>query len=60
MTPLDVVKCNMQIDSHRYKGVLDGFRVTYREGGMVSFFHDLFGRKVVMADSTRVLLPVCL
>ena len=38
MTPLDVVKCNMQIDSKRYKGIGDGFRVTYREGGLSNVF----------------------
>ena len=38
VTPLDVVKCNMQIDSKRYKGIGDGFRVTYREGGLSNVF----------------------
>lgn len=38
VTPLDVVKCNMQIDNNRYKGVGDGFRVTYREGGLGNIF----------------------
>ncbi|CAL5220933.1 g3031 [Coccomyxa viridis] len=34
VTPLDVVKCNMQIDPQKYKSIASGFSITLREGGM--------------------------
>jgi solute carrier family 25 phosphate transporter 3 len=33
VTPLDVVKCNMQVDPQKYKNISTGFRVTLAEGG---------------------------
>ena len=33
MTPLDVVKCNMQTNPAKYPGIAAGFGVTAREGG---------------------------
>jgi solute carrier family 25 phosphate transporter 3 len=33
VTPLDVVKCNMQTDPKKYKSIGTGFGVTVREGG---------------------------
>lgn len=34
VTPLDVVKCNMQIDPTKYKSIGSGFAITWREGGL--------------------------
>ena len=34
VTPLDVVKCNMQIDPTKYKSIGSGFSITLKEGGM--------------------------
>ena len=34
VTPLDVVKCNMQIDPQKYKSIGTGFAITVRESGM--------------------------
>ncbi|XP_012567592.1 mitochondrial phosphate carrier protein 3, mitochondrial-like [Cicer arietinum] len=34
VTPLDVVKCNMQIDPVKYKNISSGFRVTLKEQGV--------------------------
>ena len=34
VTPLDVVKCNMQIDPLKYKSIASGFAITAREGGL--------------------------
>ena len=34
VTPLDVVKCNMQIDPLKYKSIGTGFSITVREAGM--------------------------
>jgi len=33
VTPLDVVKCNMQTDPTKYKSIPTGFGITVREGG---------------------------
>ncbi len=33
VTPLDLVKCRLQVDKERYKNLPNGFKVTYREGG---------------------------
>eukprot|EP00742_Colponemidia_sp_Colp-10_P008081 GILJ01008723.1.p1 GENE.GILJ01008723.1~~GILJ01008723.1.p1 ORF type:complete len:359 (+),score=40.90 GILJ01008723.1:3-1079(+) len=34
MVPLDIVKCRMQVDPNRYKGIFDGFNKVKAEGGM--------------------------
>ena len=34
VTPLDVVKCNMQIDPQRYKSIVGGFSLTAKEAGL--------------------------
>ena len=34
VTPLDVVKCNMQIDPTKYTSIGSGFSITMKEGGM--------------------------
>ncbi|XP_012535172.1 phosphate carrier protein, mitochondrial [Monomorium pharaonis] len=33
ITPLDLVKCRIQVDPQKYKSVFSGFRVTYAEDG---------------------------
>jgi len=33
VTPLDVVKCNMQIDPHKYPSISKGFGITISEQG---------------------------
>ncbi|GMH24421.1 hypothetical protein Nepgr_026264 [Nepenthes gracilis] len=38
VTPLDLVKCNMQIDPAKYKSISSGFGVLYREQGVRGFF----------------------
>ncbi|MED6144960.1 Mitochondrial phosphate carrier protein 2, mitochondrial [Stylosanthes scabra] len=38
VTPLDLVKCNMQIDPSKYKSISSGFGVLYREQGLRGFF----------------------
>ncbi|CAA0841114.1 Mitochondrial phosphate carrier protein 3-mitochondrial [Striga hermonthica] len=38
VTPLDIVKCNMQIDPVKYKSVGSGFNVVLREQGLRGFF----------------------
>ncbi|XP_024524417.1 mitochondrial phosphate carrier protein 3, mitochondrial [Selaginella moellendorffii] len=38
MTPLDVVKCNMQIDPAKYKSTASGFGTLYREAGPKGLF----------------------
>ncbi|KAF5817146.1 putative mitochondrial carrier domain superfamily [Helianthus annuus] len=38
VTPLDLVKCNMQINPTKYKGVASGFGVLLKEQGMKGFF----------------------
>ena len=34
VTPLDVVKCNMQIDPKKYKSIAGGFSLTAKEAGL--------------------------
>lgn len=34
VTPLDVVKCNMQIDPKKYKSIASGFSLTAKEAGI--------------------------
>ncbi|XP_053611322.1 solute carrier family 25 member 3-like [Plodia interpunctella] len=36
VTPLDVVKCRLQIDPKKYKSIFNGFRVSLSEGGMAN------------------------
>ncbi|PRQ16879.1 putative mitochondrial carrier domain-containing protein [Rosa chinensis] len=38
VTPIDLVKCNMQIDPAKYKSVISGFGVMFREQGIRGFF----------------------
>ncbi|XP_078167027.1 mitochondrial phosphate carrier protein 3, mitochondrial-like [Carex rostrata] len=38
MTPLDVVKCNMQIDPTKYKSTMSGFNILHKEQGLRGFF----------------------
>ncbi|XP_045147688.1 phosphate carrier protein, mitochondrial-like [Echinops telfairi] len=34
IVPLDLVKCRMQVDPHKYKSIVSGFRVTVQEDGV--------------------------
>lgn len=34
VTPLDLVKCRIQTNAEKYKGIVNGFKVTYAEDGM--------------------------
>ncbi|XP_046422967.1 solute carrier family 25 member 3 [Neodiprion pinetum] len=34
VTPLDLVKCRIQVDPAKYKSVFNGFKVTVKEGGV--------------------------
>ena len=34
VVPLDLVKCRMQVDPGKYKGILSGFAVTVRNDGL--------------------------
>lgn len=34
VTPLDLVKCRLQVDKEKYKSLGNGFKITFREGGM--------------------------
>ncbi|KVH98101.1 mitochondrial phosphate carrier protein 3, mitochondrial-like [Cynara cardunculus var. scolymus] len=38
VTPLDLVKCNMQIDPAKYTGISSGFKVLLKEQGVKGFF----------------------
>eukprot|EP00878_Enallax_costatus_P000832 GHUV01000958.1.p1 GENE.GHUV01000958.1~~GHUV01000958.1.p1 ORF type:complete len:364 (+),score=78.98 GHUV01000958.1:144-1235(+) len=38
VTPLDVVKCNIQTDPQKYKGISQGFRILVQEQGMAGLF----------------------
>lgn len=38
MTPLDVVKCNMQANPKLYSGLLNGFSGIYRAEGVTGIF----------------------
>lgn len=38
VTPLDVIKCNMQIDPIKYKSIKSGFGVLLKEQGLKGFF----------------------
>jgi solute carrier family 25 phosphate transporter 3 len=35
VVPMDLVKCRMQVDPAKYKGIVDGFKVTVAEEGAV-------------------------
>lgn len=34
VVPLDLVKCRMQVDPQKYKGIFNGFSVTLKEDGV--------------------------
>ncbi|CAG4985250.1 unnamed protein product [Parnassius apollo] len=36
VTPLDLVKCRLQVDPRKYKSIFKGFFVSFREGGLAS------------------------
>ncbi|KAI0699637.1 mitochondrial carrier protein [Cerioporus squamosus] len=38
MTPLDVTKCNMQVDPAKYRGLIPGFRTILAEEGVKGFW----------------------
>merc|ERR1712096_500007 len=38
VTPLDLVKCRLQVNKERYKNLGTGFKVTYAEGGAGGLF----------------------
>ncbi|KAL3835374.1 hypothetical protein ACJIZ3_010110 [Penstemon smallii] len=38
VTPLDIVKCNMQIDPTKYKSITSGFGILLKEQGIKGFF----------------------
>nr|CAB3496417.1 unnamed protein product [Digitaria exilis] len=38
VTPLDLVKCNMQVDPSKYKDISSGFRIMFQEEGLGGFF----------------------
>ncbi|KAI3463573.1 hypothetical protein Pfo_020236 [Paulownia fortunei] len=38
VTPLDIIKCNMQIDPAKYKSVSSGFSILLKEQGVKGFF----------------------
>ncbi|KAF5192389.1 Mitochondrial phosphate carrier protein 3 protein [Thalictrum thalictroides] len=38
LTPLDLVKCNMQIDPAKYKSISSGFGILFQEQGVRGFF----------------------
>lgn len=42
VTPLDLVKCNMQIDPLKYKSIGSGFGTLYKEQGVRGFFRGWF------------------
>lgn len=38
VTPLDVVKCNIQTDPGKYKGIASGFSIVVKEQGVAGLF----------------------
>ena len=38
ITPLDLVKCRLQVNSEKYKNVANGFKVTIAEGGVRALY----------------------
>lgn len=38
VTPLDLVKCRLQVNKEKYKSLGNGFKVTYAEGGAKNLF----------------------
>lgn len=36
ITPLDLVKCRLQVDPKKYKSIFRGFAVSFREGGLAN------------------------
>ena len=42
VTPLDVVKCNMQIDPKKYTSIGNGFSMVFKEQGVPGLFRGWF------------------
>ncbi|CAG0880918.1 unnamed protein product [Cyprideis torosa] len=42
VTPLDVVKCRMQVDPDKYKSIMTGFKVTFKEEGVLGLVRGWF------------------
>merc|ERR1711970_1496883 len=38
LTPLDLVKCRLQVDKEKYKSLGNGFKITIAEGGAAGLF----------------------
>merc|ERR1712050_633209 len=38
VTPLDLVKCRLQVDKEKYKNLGNGFKLTMQEGGLPGLF----------------------
>jgi len=38
VTPLDLVKCRLQVDKEKYKNLGNGFKLTMQEGGISGLF----------------------
>jgi len=38
VTPLDLVKCRLQVNKEKYKSLGNGFKITYQEGGPKNLF----------------------
>merc|ERR1712233_109456 len=38
VTPLDLVKCRLQVDKEKYKNLGNGFKLTMQEGGLSGLF----------------------
>merc|ERR1711953_422364 len=41
VTPLDLVKCRLQVNKEKYKNLGNGFKLTFQEGGAAGFFADI-------------------
>lgn len=42
VTPLDVVKCNIQVDPKKYGGIAQGFGIVYKEQGLAGIVRGWF------------------
>ncbi|KAJ6683696.1 hypothetical protein OIU85_007393 [Salix viminalis] len=64
VTPLDLVKCNMQIDPAKYKSTSSGFGVLLREQGMRGFLQGLAKYKTLIylagSASAEVIADIAL
>ena len=38
VTPLDLVKCRLQVNKEKYKNLGNGFKLTFQEGGAAGLF----------------------